>query len=172
MTNVSQAVQVLVDAKSEVMALLDKNNLTAISIEHGLDRLINKLKFLDGQSLDSGRVQTVFGPITEFMGEKINYPVKIAEEEIVPEPTAVELFVKKVDEFQEQLPILDSAKVIDSYKTKEDLKVIRGAAKRAGLEDFKTAEITVDYVDQIKAGLAAKIAEKAKTDKVNADLPK
>lgn len=172
MENVKQVTKVLTDAKAEILELLpDENDMIRLGLVSGLDRLINRMLFFTGDTL-VGETKASFPPITEFMGEPIHKMEQVAEADLDPEHEAKDKFLKKVDDLEINFPGLDSKKILESYKTKEDVMAIRGVAKRAGIEDFKTAKITVEFLEQIRQGLIDVAADKAFIEKENDDLNK
>ena len=77
-------------------------------------------------------------------------------------------FRESVANMYAQITTMDSAAVVENNKTPEDILVLRGVAKRAGLADAGDAEISIKYVEQIQAAITEKdkiAAEQAKIDK-------
>lgn len=174
MENVRKAVEALTKSKTEVLALLAKDNvgeIVSIGISTKFDQMINSLSFITGD-FNPGTPNFSFEPITTFMGEKLETPVVVVAEQLEPTKDDTTAYVEKVDALQKNFPALENNKILESYVTLTDVLVLRGVAKRAGLEDFREAEINSIYIDKIREGLKAKDAAKAFEDRQNANINK
>ncbi len=164
-SNIAEAASLLTAAKDNVLGLLKDNGHLLVTVEHGLNRIINQLNFLVGRQqevIEDARTQ--FAPITHFMGEELNRPVEIKTEELSPKEAQRKIFLEKVDRLQNSIGELDNEAILDAYTQVNDTNVIRGVAKRAGLENYAKGEINHQFLDDIRLGL------KAQSDKTDLKL--
>lgn len=169
----AEALAVIRQAKGTVVVLLsgpDSANVS-LSIVSKLDKAIHQLEFLTGSGVSAAGDPEAFPPVTNFMGEDIVVKEPV---EVVVDPTEEErrIFLGKVDNIINSLlsETLTPGQVVVNSPLPEDELVIRGAAKRAGQEDFDTAEISTAFVDRIKAALLDQEAETARQDDIEQHL--
>lgn len=135
----------------------------ALTAEAQLTRLHSQLQFLVG---GSDRVTVVpsastkLEPITEFMGVPINRAKPVTQSQLTPKEQEKALLQEKADRLEESIHTLENENILDSYKN--DVLPIRLVAKRAGLEDFKTAEINGTYLDEIRSAMKSQAEYEAK----------
>lgn len=163
--NFKLALDILLHAKDQIRKVLSDADSASvlISIESKLDKGINQLAFLTQSGVTNAAVSDQFPPVTNFMGEDI---VMKPAEPVVVDPTEEQrlAFVGKVDNIIASLlaGTLTPEEVVKNSPLPEDTLVIRGAAKKLGLADYDTADITADYVSEI--------TEAAGAQKLQADL--
>jgi hypothetical protein len=163
--NFKLALDILLHAKDQIKKVLSDADSASvlISIESKLDKGINQLAFLTQSGVTTAPAVDQFPPVTNFMGEDI---VMKPAEPVVVDPTEEQrvAFVGKVDNIIASLltGTLTPELVVKNSPLPEDHLVIRGAAKKLGLADYDTADITVDYVSEIM--------EAAGAQKLQADL--
>ena len=116
MSNLTKSIDLLVATKNKVVVLLtgDTHSLTLITVESTLQGLINKLQFMEGTPITSPSIYD-HPPITNFMGEDLNVPVEITEEELEPTQTVKEIFIAKVDNLEANINVLSNQNIIDGY---------------------------------------------------------
>lgn len=171
-----QASIILQNAKEEVLEILKDTNLglISISIRSGLDKLINQLNFLSGESqVAPVHAAGQFKPITSFMGEPINRPKKVTPEQLVPQNKEKNAFLEQVKELEKNFPLMSNEKILDKYKVPAYSLTLRGVAKRAGLENYRDGNINNQFIDDIRAGMEAQIesqTQRGKLDKVTGKL--
>lgn len=169
--DLQRAIEVLQKAREEVLELLGDNfGVVQITLSTTFDRLINNLAFLSNGQPTGSPVRVVYEPVTSFFGEPIDIPQRVTPEQLLPKEEEKSRFLSKVNDLQDNLQYLSNARIIEDYVTKEDQNAIRGVAKRAGLPDFKTAEINEDFMNRIRAGLKAKADKEAKVKKTNENI--
>lgn len=149
--------KILLDAKQQINETLNDNDhgTTLITLRSSLDRMINQVNFLSGQSIHNPSNYMIFEPVTTFMGKDLGKKEPIQMSDLSPQELVRKQFVAKVDQLQAQLQAgtANNEAVLDAYSN--DQNVVRGVAKRAGLEDYRTAAINDEYLNQIKEGLKA-----------------
>lgn len=151
------AVAEIQSAKETVLSMIpaDTYGMIRITVESDFNRMLNRLAFVAGTPMSSGgSVTQEFKPVTNFMGEELQVKTdKPLSEEVSPKDTEIQIFLKKVEELKASIDIRKNKDILDSFTQPNDLLVIRGLAKQAGLEDFRTAEINSEYLDLIRAAL-------------------
>lgn len=151
--NLKQASQVLQEVKKYVLELLadESHGLTVITIRSSLEKLINQLNFLSGdQQITPQNASDLFPPITHFMGEPIEMPKRLQAKELTPESSEKQKFLDRVVELEKQFPNMSNEKLLDKYSVPEYQNVLRGVAKRAGLDHYKEAAIDNQFIDDIR----------------------
>lgn len=162
--------KVLADARAEIKSILTgEDDMVILPMDSGLERLVNRALFLGGIYADPAAAKVEFPPIV-IEGVAVTKPV--TEEDLEPEDEAKGKFLKKVDELEKQFPALESEKILESYVVKEDIMAIRGVAKRAQLEDFRTAEINLEFLERIRQGLINVAAAAAFVEVQNENINK
>lgn len=165
-----KALKILQVAKEE--ALEDLTGLTRITVQTSLDRLINQLTFLSGKQASGNTTvsHTQFKPVTNFMGSEIKRAEKVKPSDLKPEPSEKEKFVNKVKELEGNILSLTNDQVKERYSRPEDANIIRGVAKRAGLENFKDGVIDDLFLDDIRSAITSNQEEAANVSKANAKI--
>lgn len=167
------ASHILVNAKEQVLDMLSDNlyGHLKIGIRADLDRLINRLNFLTGRQQETAvDARSHFPPITHFMGEKIEKPKVVKIEDMTPKDAEKKIFLDKVDALEKMFPTLPNQKILDAYSQTNDTNVIRGVAKRAGIENYRRGEINEKFLEDIRTGMAAQIEKKENIVKVEASI--
>lgn len=150
----TEALSVLTAARAEIIEILAEDGSTAtISLKTGLDRMVNQLNFLTGNKLQTQVIKEEFKPVTDFMGSPIVRKLPVDEANLSPKELERQQFIQKVNDLEASIDDRENKDILDSFSSAEDQLVIRGVAKRAGLDDYKTAEINADYLDMIREGL-------------------
>jgi hypothetical protein len=155
--------QLLLATKEDVQNLLSgtEHGATASLINHQLDQLINRVAFLGGNAPVS-TATTEFPPITEFMGEPINRAEPITEAQLAAGDLEKQIFTDKVEALYDNIEAMFPDKVLNSYTIPEDVLVLRGVAKKAGVPDYSNAPLNVAFVEAIHEGIAKKREEELK----------
>lgn len=166
-----KAFDILKQAKIDVLAVLDDklHGTVGITVGVGLDNLINRLSHLTGM-LDnySMQIQTDFPPITEFMGEKLEFAKDIKAEDLSPKELEKKRFNEKIDRLEAALPNMSNDLIIEDQET----LVIRGLAKRAGLENFRNGEVDHQFINDIRAQLTSESYQESRKKEQEAAINK
>jgi hypothetical protein len=146
------AIDIIESAQADLQqALADKHEVVLIGINAKFEIMKNQLRMMAGMNVFSEN-KVDLPPVTEFMGDPIEK--KQGKPVETKNLSARELQVKnltdKADKLQESLDTLKNEQILESYQN--DLAPIRLLAKRAGLEDFKEAQINGEYLDLIRNG--------------------
>lgn len=170
---IKQAAEIILVAKKEVKALLDQLPLSNLSLatEPALQAIINRLFFLSGTpQLPETNGVVEFPPVTNFMGEEITYPKQVKLEDIKASDYERTIFLDKVTRLYGEIISVSPQGILNSYTLPEDILVLRGVAKKAGIEGFEEREINLRFIEDIAAGILAKEKETALESKINAQL--
>lgn len=168
----SAALDVLVKAKADIAELLNDADTGSVSIAitSNLDKAIGRLSFMTGTNISAASADP-FPPVTNFMGEELEIKVP---EEVVIDPTEEErkTFLAKVDNLTTSLldGTLTPQEIVNNSPLPEDHTVIRGAAKRVGLEDYENAAITSEFVARIQDVLIEQAASDARQAEIDSQL--
>lgn len=164
--------QVITEAKQEVNKLLQgpPYNQNLIQINALFDRILNRLGFMaEVVEPENGKTtEQAFKPITNFMGTEIKRAPSTATEVEVPD-TEKEKYLAKVDRLWRELPAMPPTIVLNSYTQPDDVLVLRGVAKRAGVPDFADKELTIPFIEEIIWGIAAVNEANTKQNKIDTD---
>lgn len=172
MEAIKQALQLLEGAKESIGIVLKDSPNHKIFADLQLQKIINYFAVMSGSSSATQAPQT-FEPVKSFMGEVIE-EVIIKPEDLKPTPTQAELFKQKVQELYNELPTMDLTNILVGEAL--DRTVLRGVAKLAGIENYKEADITQEFVELVKAKVIEKLdgenaVNEAKTAKTVSDEP-
>lgn len=156
---VQEALNAAVKAQKDINSLLKgvDQGANLLSINQKFREIINRIQFMGAVvEPDTDEPQSnQFPPITEFMGEKIG-KVKVDYSEVSPEQAEKKAFLEKVETLENTISALSATEVLRHYSAPVDQTVIRGVAKRAGVKDFDSREVTEEFIDELKETIAGK----------------
>lgn len=169
-TPIEKALQVTIKAKEDVLTALAGEELTtnAIFITTKLTEIINRLSFQLGVSAGTIQIPQNFPPVTNFLGEEIKRTPEVSEADLTPNKTEQDLYLEKVTALASTFRDRQPETLITDFSN-EPL-VLRGVAKRAGLEDYEEGLINIDFIERIKAGLDAIDTRAKEEDAINQEL--
>jgi hypothetical protein len=137
-----------------------ENQIVVTGVVASLDRILNRLFFLAGITHSK-----TFEPLP---------PIVLGESEKVidhkPTPDERQLYLNKVKALSDQITTLHPDGILNDYTLPEDVLVIRGVAKRAGIENYEDAELTVEFIEAIQEAIKANEADDALQAKIDAQL--
>lgn len=141
----------LILAKEAALAILnpEDHGYVRLFIETRFNQMINRLNFLAGRSeMQSRASSSVLSPIVQKKEEE-------AASEMAEDPQAERkrLFLEKVGRMESNIFTLSNEEVTETLVTDDDRLVVRALAKRAALEDYRTADLTHDFFEKIRNGL-------------------
>lgn len=154
-----QAGAIVLNTKLQLQELLSGPEFSTISLTTSstLDQLMNRLHFLGGTTPNVTPSEQ-FLPITNFMGEEISRK-EVTKADIIPEDSEKKIFVDKVESLYDVFNQMHPDKILSSYTLPEDILVLRGVAKLAGVKSPGIKKITVQFIEEIKEGIKAKAKE-------------
>ena len=168
---ISIALDILDEAKQDIAGVLENDHSVLLIVESGLTRLINRLSAMIGKSAHIGAI-VEHPPITDFMGEKIEYAKQIDVAVLTPLEADKQHFRQRVNELYDQFDSISPEGLVQNATIPEEQIFIRGVAKKAGVEGYEDREITVEFIEEIAAAIkqqAADAAQQAAIDKQLAD---
>lgn len=165
------AAETLKAARNTVQELIGESHvMIAANVAHQLDILYNRLMFMHGGAHTNHVQKIETEPVTHMFGSEIRAPRKIAvEQDLDPKELERRLFADKVDRLQLAIFKLDDKAILESYQ--QEQHVIRGVAKRAGLEDFKEAAVNEEFLGRIRVALKTEVVDNAKVAEEKAKVP-
>lgn len=170
---IKKAFAILQKAKSDVEKTLSakEHSTLLLGITAGFNKISNKLAFLSGVNINQDSKRK-FDPITNFMGEDLSIPEPIKEDDLSPSEKEKAVFISKVDKLYASIDTIAIDGLLNDYKLPEDVLVIRGIAKRAGVEGYEDKEISVKFIEEIIAAKKQKEADDAEQTRIEEELKK
>ena len=136
-------------------------NTNLLELNSLFQRIISRLVFMGGiLEPENAEKKTKLGPITRFMGKEIKQD-KVTAADLDPNEAVKKQYLQKVDKLYEQISFIQPSIILNSYTIDEDILVLRGVAKRAGIENYKDRELNIQFVEEIVAAIKAKKDEAA-----------
>lgn len=174
MSGITKAIEVLNVAKQEAIkevALDDPNRNFALIIESHINNLTNRLSFAIGRNANSGNENKVqFKPVTNFMGEKVKLVKPVEKEDLTPDEQMKHDFREKVDKLFKEFRTITPEGILNSYTLPEDVIVVRAVAKKAGVPDYDTKEMSLQFIESISKALDAKDKAVKEDDEIEKKL--
>jgi hypothetical protein len=166
---IERTAEMLAYAKDYAEEYLEGNPSVLLMVASTLTQLINKLNFMTGrQTVSTPHVE--HPPITEFMGEKITYANKINKADLTPAEADRSRFIEKVESLYAQFDSITPQGLLNSFTLPEDQLVIRGVAKRAGVEGYEDRGIDEDFIEDIAIAIKVKAADDAQQAEIDRQL--
>lgn len=148
-----KAFEVLSKALKEVDDILKGTPLYLIVIT-SLTKIVNRLSRHTSNSLVSNNSEKKSKPLTKIMGQAIPQR-KVNDTVPSVELSDKELFKEKVEAYFLEFPTLSTESIFNRLIGPLDAAVLRGVAKKAGVQDFETHDINVSFVEKIQKGIKA-----------------
>lgn len=161
----------LTEVKDHLHEILTEPEHSSILLyaKGALGAMINRFHFLAGTTPTASTTEQ-FPPVTNFMGEELTLPKPIKPENLSPDELERDLFVDKVNRLYATIQTIPVDGVLNSYTLPEDQLVIRGVAKRAGLEGYEDREINPAFISDICDAIKAKDARSVQETQIEAEL--
>lgn len=175
---IQDSISIVTEARKKVNELFkDSGLINSLPEMNGLfDRMLTRLKFMGGtlepKSVEEPTGPDPFPPITNFMGEDIRRPENKIAADLNPAAAEKQLYLDKVQNLYSKLPTMNPESILKSYVIPEDILVLRGVAKRAGVANYETAELNTEFIGAIVKGIAKKAATKSMQQKIDEDAQK
>lgn len=143
-----QAHQILTHTIEELHTVLGDFPAVQLQVGSQLGRIQSRLAFLAGHS-STKTATSSFGPLRQYMGQALPENKEISPDQLTTQPDEKELFIRKVDQLYQQIDTLSPESLLDNYNHPEDHIILRGVAKRAGVETYEDDQITVSFIEKI-----------------------
>jgi len=98
------------------------------------------------------------------MGEDITKKKEVTASDLNPKEEEKKKFRERVHKLRDEIHSIHPSVILNSYTMADDLLVLRGCAKLAGVEDYDKKEINLKFIEEILTGLDLK-AEEAEAHK-------
>jgi hypothetical protein len=151
----AKASEVLTDAFEEIQEILHapEHNGVLIQTQAAIESIKRRLDHLAGYSTTSVMPVNEHPPITNFMGDEIGESKLVDIADLTPGNDDKEIFRTRVETLYRQFDTISPDGILNAHTTAEDQLVLRGVAKRAGLDDFKDAPLNYDFVERINSSI-------------------
>lgn len=140
-----------------------------IGLDQSFDKMINRMNFLTGSAATVSRAEE-FPPVTNFMGDEITLPKKIVAEDLQPDDLERERYLEKVNTLFQSIDTIPVDGILNTYTLPEDQLVVRGAAKKAGVEGYDERPIDVAFINDIVSAINAKKASSLEDQRIEKEL--
>lgn len=168
-----KVIDLLLKGKAEVNQLLKdaEHGMTLLGFNADIDRIVNRLAFLSGHEVQSATTEE-FPPVTNFMGEEIKVVKDLKPEDLQPGQEERQQFVNKVEKLYAEFDTLHPEAILNNYTLEEDKLIIRGVAKRAGIEDYEDRAINLSFIEEIAKAIKDKAAGNEQQERIDEELRK
>lgn len=130
-----------------------------IEINSLFQRLIARLVFMGAvENPTDGPQERKLEPMTRFMGRDIKQD-KTTAADLNPQQAEIDAYLKKVDKLYEQIIFMQPSIILNSYTMENDVMVLRGVAKKAGVEGSESKKLNEMFVEEIQIAIKAKKEE-------------
>jgi hypothetical protein len=169
---IQEAITILKDAKQQINKLLNgpEHNQNLLEINANFTRIENRLGFMGGVLEPTETKQEArkrFPPMTSFMGQKLETVKKFNQDDLTPSESTKKKYLASVNKLWNEIGNFTPDHLLKSYRIENDIKILRGVANRAGVQDFETAELNIEFIDKVQKAVAAKNKEKSKQAKID-----
>jgi hypothetical protein len=169
------AAAILQEASAKVAEALDQpeHGMIRLAVTTDITKVINRLLHLGGIAVQVPRVgPDEFPPITNFMGEDITQknPLlgPLADTRI---PDDVQLLLARIEKYYPIFDTIAPEGIINDFGSRiDDILLIRGIAKRAGVPDFEDARITIAFIEKIQKAIIKKRKDEKAQERIEQNL--
>jgi hypothetical protein len=160
---IKAANQAVADCKQIVNKLLSgpQHVHQLLTINQFFDRIKTRLNFMGGmleaeKPTPGSPVEEKHPPIKSFMGRKIQRKEGSPSAELDPNAAQKKAFLDKVEKLFDTIEKIPTNTLLNSYSRPDDVIVLRGVAKRAGLQGFDKRPIDVKFIDDVREAVIKK----------------
>jgi hypothetical protein len=163
---IQQAIDIIKEARAEINKLLSepetRHNL--LEINSHFTRIESRLSFMGGilEPEKKNGSKNRFPPMTSFMGTKLDTVKPLKNDDLTPSEERRKKFIDRVNKLWNEIGNLNPENILTSYRIEDDIMVLRGVAKRAGINDYETRDLVKDFVVEIQEAVEKKKKENAK----------
>lgn len=130
-----------------------------LEINSLFQRLIARCVFMGGiENPDDKPKNRTLQPMTRFMGRDVKQD-KTSAADLNPAEHEKQQYLQKVNKLYESIQFTAPSIILNSYTMIDDILVLRGVAKKAGVGGYETKELNQAFVEEIQFAIAAKIEE-------------
>lgn len=154
----SLLIDIIEKAKQDALVVLNQNaSPLKISVVSSFDKLLNRLYHLSGRRSKVAKVKK-FGPVTDFLGEKIEVQQPVKPEDLTPDEAEKLAYRTKVKNLLSIIDTVPAIGVLHSHHLPEHQLIIRGVAKLLGIEDYDTQPVDIAFIEEIQEAVKARQA--------------
>jgi hypothetical protein len=172
---IQQAIEVVRQAKTEVNKLLSapETNHNLLEINSHFTRIETRLSYMGGILEPEAKTKSTgkrFPPITTFMGAKLETSKPITNDDLTPGEERRKKFIGRVNKLWNEISNFNPETILTSYRIETDVMILRGVAKRAGIKDYESRELTTEFVTDIQAAVEKKKKETGKQKEIDRNV--
>jgi hypothetical protein len=131
-------------------------NSNLLELNSLFQRLISRLVFMGGiLEPDTAEKRTKLQPMTTFMGRPLKQD-KVVSADLDPKESEKQIFLAKVEKLYHQISFIQPSIILNSYTIPEDVLVLRGVAKRSGVEGYESKGLTTEFIEEIQRAIEEK----------------
>lgn len=171
---VQDSLAVVKQAQRDVNLLLKEpifsnNKLTLNSL---FDRLSQRLVFMGAVTEPKANPSEgkMHGPMKTFMGKQINRAAKVTLDQLTPTEADISRIRQRVQKLYDKFLDLKPEDILRNHRNNDDVTILRGVAKWAGVEDYETKALTVNFIEEISLAIIDREDKKEAVSKLKGDL--
>lgn len=167
----AHASEVLTEAYEKIEKILTDpaHDGVLIQTQAQINQIKRRLDHLSGVPTNEAGKLVEFPPITNFMGDEIGESKLVDMADLTPGSDDKQIFKTRVETLYRQFDTIAPDGILNSHTTPEDQLVLRGAAKMAGIDDFKDAELNLNFVERINTSIKKQQEDTIRKNKENAE---
>lgn len=174
---IQEAIALVKESQSKLNVLLaePQHVQNLLELNALFQRMFTRLSFMSDTLEPEKKSQTdtpQFGPMTDFMGQKLEPASLVSSDDLMPKETERTIYLDKVTKLYDTINLMDPDQVLKSYSIVEEVIVLRGVAKRAGVKDYESAELTYGFVEDIQLAVLEKEEAATKQAAIDSALKK
>lgn len=152
----SEALQVAMDIINEVMPV--EMSALRLGVNQALTLQQSKINGLLGFNAQAGdqKAANTLPPLTSIMGQPIVYAREaVTPSQLQPSDPEKDKFISELNDFYKEFPKLEPVQINGLIQLPGGEVKVRALAQKVGIGDYKSRDIDVTLIDEIKAGIAA-----------------
>lgn len=161
----SQAIQDSLQKIKQAQVEVNKNladtdyRANLLELNSLFQRLIARLVFMGGiENPNEPQKPRSLQPMTRFMGRDVKQD-KTANADLDPTEHAKQQYLQKVNKLYESIQFTQPSIILNAYTMIDDVMVLRGVAKKAGVQGYESKDLDQAFIEEIQFAIAAKIEE-------------
>lgn len=166
---IQQAVQLVTDCQQQLKKLLSgpEHNRNLLEINSHFERIKSRLIFMGGKlEPNETNAPKQFPPITNYMGKPIKKETEVTSADLNPTEDDKRKHFARVEKLYKEIGNISPTIILNSYTIATDQAVLRHVARKAGIKDWKEAELTTEFIETIQFA----VEEKKELDAKQAEI--
>lgn len=174
-TPMKDALALVKQCQIETNQKLTEANLPLVKLEINklFERIITRLGFSGAVvEPENGKKETgnKFPPIKSWMGREVTRAPKVTLEQLTPAEADLNQVRDNVRKLYNSFLKRKPDEILRSHKLPEDILILRGVAKWAGVEDYETKDLNIPFMEDIALAIMEKQDLEKKQDKFQKEL--